>query len=309
MGILFFGTPEFAVPSLRTLLSAGEVVSGVVTQPDRPGGRGRKPIPPPVKLFAEERGLPVYQPETIRDGEFFSLVREKDPEFIVVVAYGKIVPPKILRIPRLGPVNLHASLLPKYRGAAPIQWALLEGETVTGVTTMLMDEGLDTGDILEQVQIPIDREDTSLSLSRKLAEEGARLLLSTLKGLRQGRIKPKPQSGSPSHAPAIKKSDGLLDWQLPAVAIFNRVRAFYPWPSAYTYFRGKLLKILKAEVAEGQGEPGVIVHRNNERLLIGTGRGLIEPIKIQVEGKKPMETRSWLQGQGRDLKEGERFGL
>ena len=308
MAIIFFGTPSFAVATLERLISAREDVALVVTQPDRPGGRGRRIIPPPVKTVAEREGLKVLQPEGIRSEEFISLLKEVTPEFIVVVAYGRILPADILQLPLRGCINVHASLLPKYRGAAPIQWAIINGDKKTGVTTMLMDEGLDTGDILLQRGVDIREEDNAQSLSERLSVAGAELLVETLKGLRAGTIKPQPQEGEPSYAPPLKKRDGLIDWSLPAEKIFNRIRGLYPWPCAYTYFRGKMFKLLKAEVVEGRGHPGEVIHKGKGELIVGTPEGLIRMLQIQMEGRKPMDVKAFLQGLGRDIRVGDRFG-
>jgi len=308
MGIIFFGTPDFALPSLKGLHDHHEDITEVVTQPDKTGGRGHRMIKPPVKNLAEELGIPCSQPSNIRSEEFISHVRELSPEFVIVVAYGRIIPKEILDILLRGCINLHASLLPKYRGAAPIQWAIINGEKETGITTMLMDEGLDTGDILLQKPIPIESSDTGKSLSEKLSHPGAELLISTLTGIRRNTIRPVPQRGEPSYAPIIKKSDGLMDWNMPAAAICNRIRALNPWPGAFTRIRNKTVKILKAEVREGRGAPGVVVKRERHLILISTPEGLLVPLEVQVEGKRPMDIASYLQGQGRDLKVGERTG-
>ena len=308
MGILFFGTPDFALPSLKGLHDHHEDITEVVTQPDKTGGRGHRMIKPPVKSLAEELGIPCTQPSNIRSEEFISHVRELAPEFVIVVAYGRIIPKEILDIPRRGCINLHASLLPKYRGAAPIQWAIINGEKETGITTMLMDEGLDTGDILLQKPVPIEDSDTGKSLSERLSHPGAELLIETLTGVRENTIRPVPQRGEPSYAPIIKKSDGLIDWNMPAAAICNRIRALNPWPGAFTMIKNKTVKILKAEVREGRGAPGVVVKRERHRILISTPEGLVAPLEVQVEGKRPMDIASYLQGQGRDLKVGERTG-
>ena len=307
MSIVFFGTPWFSVPALAELLKAKEDVRLVITQSDKVGGRGHKIISPPIKTFALEKGLTVLQPDNIRSEDFIKIVRETQPEFIVVVAYGKILPVELLNMPLKGCINVHASLLPKYRGAAPIQWAIINGETVTGVTTMMMDEGLDTGDILMQKKVPIKEEDNTLSLSERLANEGANLLIETISGIRKGTIIPTPQEGEPTYAPIIKKEDGKINWRLSAREIHNRVRGLYPWPSAFTYLKGKLLKILKTEVFEGFGEPGTIVRKGNRELIVGTGKGLLGLLELQIEGKKSVTVREFLNGVGRNLKTGDRF--
>ncbi len=303
MKIVFFGTPSFAVPTFQALKD--EIVLAV-TQPDRPAGRGHKLKPPPIKELALRYGIEVLQPEGLREEGFLEKLFRKEPGLAVVVAYGKIIPKEVLE--RIRCINLHASLLPKYRGAAPVQWAIINGEKVTGVTTMLMDEGLDTGPILLQRQVEIKEDDTSESLGKKLSELGAGLMVETLKGLRTGTITPRPQEGEATYAPVIKKSDGLINWHLPARRIHNLVRGLYPWPTAYTYLDGKLLKVLKTKVLDGRGEPGVVVRRTTKELLIGTGDGLLQVLELQPEGKKPQRTEAFLQGGGRNIKEGTRLG-
>ncbi|NOZ25958.1 MAG: methionyl-tRNA formyltransferase [Nitrospirae bacterium] len=308
MAIIFFGTPVFAVPALEKLISSGEDVVLVVTQPDRTGGRGHRVIPPAVKTAAEKRGLTVVQPEDIRSKDFIKRIESLTPEFIVVVAYGRILPGGILRVPLKGCINLHASLLPRHRGAAPIQWAIISGDEKTGVTTMLMDEGLDTGDILLQREVEIREDDNAATLSERLSAEGAELLVETLRGLRAGGLRPRPQEGEPSYAPVLKKEDGLIDWSLPARTIYNRVRGLYPWPCAYTFHGRKMLKILKVEAVQGKGRPGEVVRRGKDELVVAASTGLIKIKEIQVEGRKPMDIRAFLQGAGREIRVGDRFG-
>ncbi len=303
MGIVFFGTPEFAIPTFEALKD--EIVL-VVTQPDRPAGRGHKLKPPPVKELAIKYGIEVLQPNNLKDPEFLDSLFSRDPEFGVVVAYGKIIPKEILS--RLRCLNLHGSLLPRYRGAAPVQWAIINGENTTGVTTMLMDEGLDTGPVLLQQEVEILDEDTAETLSRRLSELGATLMVQTLKGLRQGTLSPQPQQGEPSYAPIIKKSDGLIDWSLPAIRIHNLVRGLYPWPTAYTYLNGKLLKILKTRPVDLSGQPGEVVRRTQKELVVATGAGALQILQLQPEGKKPQPVEAFLQGAGRHLKEGSKLG-
>ncbi|NOX20268.1 MAG: methionyl-tRNA formyltransferase [Nitrospirae bacterium] len=308
MSIIFFGTPQFAVPSLDRLIYYQEDVRLVVTQPDKVGGRGHRVIAPPVKEFAEKRKLTVVQPEDIKNPDFLKTLKDIAPEFIVVVAYGKILPPEILKIPEKGCINVHASLLPRYRGAAPVQWAIINGERETGVTTMLMDEGLDTGPILLQKKEPILMEDTSLTLSERLSQKGADLLIQTIKALRRGDITPRPQTGKPTFAPPLKKSDGLIDWNLTAIEIFNRIRGLQPWPGAYTYFRNKVLKIIKVDIEDGSGEPGRVVYKDKANLLVATREGLIRVLELQLEGKRAMDIKAFLQGTGKDIKVGESLG-
>jgi methionyl-tRNA formyltransferase len=308
MAIIFLGTPSFAVPSLEALISQGEHIDSAVTQPDRTGGRGHGIIAPPVKIAAQRWGIKVVQPEKMKSDVFLSYVKSCRPEFLVVVAYGKLLPKGLLEIPLNGCINVHASLLPKYRGAAPIQWAIINGEKRTGITTMLMDEGLDTGDILLQRDVTVRVDDTSGSLSERLSFVGADLLLETLHGLRDGSIKPVAQEGDPSYAPSLKKEDGLIDWTLTAEMIFNRVRALYPWPCAYSYLNGKLVKILEVDVLEGYGPSGEVMRKAKKEMFVGTPKGIISLRKIQIGGKKPMHIEAFLQGQGRNIRAGDRFG-
>ncbi len=308
MSIIFFGTPEFAIPSLERLILHQEDIALVVTQPDKTGGRGHRVIPPPVKVFAAERKIPIMQPESIKDRELIKRLKAISPEFIIVVAYGKILPEEVLNIPEKGCINLHASLLPRYRGAAPIQWAIIKGERETGVTTMLMDEGLDTGPILLQKKEPILMDDTAGTLSVRLAQRGADLLVQTVKGLRRGEIKPRAQTGKPTFAPPLKRSDGLIDWNMTAIEIFNRIRGLQPWPGAYTYLRGRVLKIKKVDIEDGSGEPGRVVYKDKSNLIVATSEGLIRILELQLEGKKAMDIRAFLQGSGKDIKVGEHLG-
>jgi methionyl-tRNA formyltransferase len=308
MSIVFFGTPSYAVPTLEMLISEGEDLALVVTQPDRIGGRGHRAISPPVKKVAEKRGIEVIQPEDIRKEGFTERLEEIKPEFIVVVAYGRILTKDILRIPPGGCVNVHFSLLPKYRGAAPVQWAIINGEDKTGVTTMLMDEGLDSGDILLQREIEIRRTDNAEALYERLSVTGAELLIRTIEGIRNGSITPVPQSGEPSYAPRLRKEEGLINWTLSADMIFNRIRGLYPWPTAYTYLGGRMIRILRADVLDGRGNPGEVVQSEKDRLVVATGQGLLELLEVQMEGKRPMEIKPFLQGVGRNIRVGDRLG-
>ncbi|MFN3740013.1 MAG: methionyl-tRNA formyltransferase [Thermodesulfovibrionales bacterium] len=294
MSLIFFGTPEFAVPSLKALIDAGEEVSLVVTQSQK-FKRNGTPIPIPVKELAIRKAIPVLQPEKIRDPEFIDLIKKHNPEFIIVVTYGKILPPEILRIPQRYPINVHASLLPRYRGAAPIQWAIIRGERFTGITTMLMDEGLDTGDILLQEKIEIKDDEDAVGLSKRLSELGAQLLLKTISGIRNSEIKPVPQEGEPSYAPPLKKGDGLIDWKKTAREIYNLIRGTVPWPCAETFLKGERLIILKAAVVDGKGIPGRIEEVEG-RFLIGTGDGLLNILELKPEGKRAMDGLSFLRG-------------
>lgn len=304
MRIIFFGTPAFAIPSLVALLqSEGEVIA-VVTQPDKKKGRGRISSPSPVKELAIDRGIKILQPVNIKDPLFLNGLSKIMPEIIVVVAYGRILPAQILRLPSHGCINVHASLLPKYRGAAPIQWAIINGEKKTGITTMLMDEGLDTGNILLQEETEISSDDNAETLGNKLAEIGASLLIRTIKGIRSGYIKPIPQKGTPGYAPPLKKEDGRLNWSKTATEIFNFVRGMYPWPCAYCYLNKERIKITRVKMLEGSGIPRR-VEKTGEELIVGTGEGLISIIELQPEGKIPMSAKAFLQG--RRLREGAFF--
>lgn len=295
MKIIFFGTPVFSLPSLKAILNSKEEVLAVVTQPDKKKGRGRIITPSPVKEFALSSGIKIFQPENIRISSFYEELEKMKPDAIVVVAYGKILPPSIIHLPPYGCINLHASLLPKYRGAAPIQWAIMNGEKKTGITTMLMDEGLDTGDILLQKEVDIYIDDNAETLGKRLSEIGAELLIETLQGLRGETIKPRPQIGIPTYAPPLKKQDGFINWNRTANDIYNFVRGVYPWPGAFCYLNNKRLKINRVKVVEGSGIPGRIENASDE-LIVGTLDGLISIIELQLEGKKPMSSREFLKG-------------
>ena len=297
--IIFMGTPDFAVPSLKALVGKGFQIPLVVTQPDRPAGRGRKLTPPPVKVVAENLGLQVVQPEKIKDNEEFKrLIETINPDLIVVVAYGKILPSWLLNLPRYGCINLHASLLPEYRGASPIQSALLDGKTQTGVTVMKITEELDAGDILSQKVVPIDRSDNAQTLHDKLANVGAELLVETLPLYIEGKITPIPQDDSKAtYCTRITKEMGKIDWKEPAEKIFNKIRAFTPWPSAYTSFNGKHLKIVWAEPIDCQvnASPGTVLKADKE-LVVATGKGCLKVEKLKPEGRKEMSAEEFLRG-------------
>jgi methionyl-tRNA formyltransferase len=308
VNLVFCGTPRFAVPTLDKLVEAAFRVELVVTQPDRPKGRGLELVSSPVKQRALELGLPTVQPESIKKNEAFrAQLAALKPDAIIVVGYGRIIPQWMLDLPSLGNINLHASLLPKYRGAAPIQWAITRGETVTGVTTMKIDAGLDTGDILLQQEVPILPDDTAETLSPKLADIGATLTVETLRRLQAGSVYPRRQDNAQaSLAPILKKEDGLIDFSRPAAEILNRMRGFQPWPGAYSKFRGKSLQIWKA-VAINRALPSSELKMQSDRLLVGCGQGTaIELLELQLEGKKRTSACDFLRGY-RPLP-GEKFG-
>jgi methionyl-tRNA formyltransferase len=317
MNVIFCGTPQFAVPSLKALVDAGFQVRLVVTQPDRPSGRGMTLAASPVKQRAIELGLPVTQPEKIKNNAAFrAQLEEIKPEAIVVVGYGRIIPQWMIDLAPLGNINLHASLLPKYRGAAPVQWAIAMGESVTGNTTMRIDAGLDTGDMLLQQQTPIAPEDTAETLGPRLAAMGAPLLVETLRGLESGTLKPQPQDNSRATlAPILKKEDGLIDFNRTAAEINHRLRGFYPWPGAFTRFRGKQLNFWKLEPSainklsavshQPSGNESVMheslapgeISTTGDRLYVGCGQNtMLEVLELQPEGKRRMSARDFVNG-------------
>jgi len=307
--IVFMGTPDFAIPSLLALAESGDRVKLVVTQPDRPRGRGRKPLPPPVKTAAINLDIPIIQPEKIRDSGFIESLRNESPDFICVVAFGRILPGDILSIPKGGCINLHASLLPEYRGAGPINRAIIDGKTRTGVTTMLMDEGMDTGYILLARELSIGAEQTAGDLSDLLAREGASLLVETIAGLKRGDISPIPQhDDDASLAPMLKKTDGRIDWSSSASRIENLVRGVTPWPGAYTVLDGETLKIFRLKKKEGKSDaaPGTILSTGPDGIVVATGRGTILICELQCPGKRRMNVQEYLCG--RNIPEGAVFG-
>lgn len=299
MRIVFMGTPEVAAFSLERLFEAPEPVVGVVTQPDRPAGRGRKTILSPVRRVAEIHGVPALAPEKIRDPSFFDVLSKWAPDLIVVVAFGRILPRQILELAPHGCLNVHYSLLPKYRGAAPVPWAIIGGEEKSGVTTMRLVEKLDAGPIFLQREISVAPNDTTASLQAKLAPVGAELLVETIAGLKAGNLTPQAQDESKvTYAPVLKKEDGLIDWNLPAVSIERRVRGFNPWPSAYTYLAGNLLKIHRARVIEmaEKASPGEVLKADKEGLWIATGAGALSLEEVQLENRKKLTAREFLNG-------------
>jgi methionyl-tRNA formyltransferase len=306
MTLVFLGTPSFAVPTLERIIQAGHRVAAVFTQPDRPKGRGGELAASPVKETAQRLGLPTHQPERIRKPEPVEQLKQLQPDAMVVVGYGQIIPQSIIDIPRHGIINVHASLLPKYRGAAPIQWAIANGESITGVTTMRIDAGLDTGDMLLKWETAIGPEENAVELGQRMAQAGADLLVQTLAGIDAGTIRAVPQDNSAaSLAPILKKEDGEVDWNWPARKISNRARGFLPWPGAYSSFRGQLFHIWKARVVDGPvpGAPGRMLPLK-KRLLVSSGEAsALELIEVQVEGRKRMPAEAFLNGHRLDENE------
>ena len=308
MRIVFMGTPEFAVPSLKALLDAGYGVVGVFTQPDRPVGRGHKLAACPVKKLAVERGVPVYQFERLRNEEGLACLRALAPDIVVTAAFGQILSQALLDVPKMGTVNVHASLLPAYRGAAPINWCILNGETKTGVTTMLTDAGVDTGAMLLRRETDIGEVETAAELSARLSQLGAELLIETLKGYIAGEIAPTPQDERlASRQPMLKKEMGLIDWTRSAKEIACQARGLDPWPSAYTNYAGGTLKIYRARPAVGEGEPGTVLRSSaKEGLFVACGEGALEVLEMQAPGGKRMSARAYLAG--KKIEPGTRFG-
>lgn len=291
------GTPDFAVPTLKALISAGHSVVGVFTQPDKPVGRKQILTPPPVKVEAEKNGIQVFQPTTLKNGEAYEILKELNPEIIVVVAYGKILPKEILDLPKYKCINGHASLLPRHRGASPIQWSIVCGDKVTGVTTMLMDEGMDTGDILETITVKIGDNETAEELFERLSDISADLMLSTINKLEKGEVTPQKQEGEATYAPIIKKEMALLDFNKPAKELFNAVRGYYSWPCAYFFMDGKRMKVIKAAVGGKTSMSAGTVVSNNGVLSIACGDGLaLDILVLQAEGSKAMEAKQYLCG-------------
>lgn len=299
MKIVFMGTPDFAVGALEALVEAGHEVVAVVTQPDKPKGRGKEMQQTPVKACALKHNIEVFQPVKIKTPEAVEVLKGYGADLFVVAAFGQILSKEILDMPKFGCVNIHASLLPKYRGAAPIQWAILDGEKETGVTIMQMNEGLDTGDMLTKVIVPIEDTDTGESLFDKLAEAGAKLLIETIPQIEAGTLHPKAQDDSLStYAKMIKKEMGLIDWKKEAVVLERLVRGMNSWPSAYTHFNGKTLKVWEAgvELKEAKAEPGTVVEVTKNSIKVQTGQDLLVLKQIQLEGKKRMDVASFLLG-------------
>lgn len=301
MKVIFMGTPDFSVGTLEALIEAGHEVALVVTQPDKPKGRGGKMQYTPVKEVAVAHNIPVYQPKRIREPECIEELRKYNADIMVVIAFGQILPKEILEMTPYGCVNVHASLLPSYRGAAPIQWAVINGEKVSGVTTMQMNEGLDTGDMLLKVEIPLDEKETGGSLHDKLAEVGARLCVETLDALKAGTVTPEKQGDSPTaYAKMLDKHMGKIDWKMSAKEIERLIRGLNPWPSAYTRWNenDKGMKIWEAEVAEGQTDKaaGTVVEVAKDGFFVQTGDGLLKITALQIPGKKRMDAAAFLRG-------------
>ena len=300
MRLVFMGTPDFASASLEALLKSDNSIVGIVTQPDRPKGRGQILTPSPVKLLAQREQIPLLQPIKMKDPDFLQALSGWKPDIIAVAAFGRILPPAILSLPPLGCINVHGSLLPKYRGAGPIQWAIINGESETGITTMLMDDGMDTGAMLLQAAISITPDDTAGTLSPRLAELGGRLLVETLTRLKAGTLIPRPQDSSRATlAPLLKKEDGAIDWTLPAAVLANRVRGLSPWPGAYTAVGGSdRWTIWRALTLPGPvtQPPGVIIAVTREAIHVATGEGVLAVMELQPANSRRMAVSQYLAG-------------
>lgn len=295
MKLIFMGTPDFAVPCLESLIDAGHDIPAVFTQPDKPVGRKQVMTPPDVKVCALQHGLTVYQPNSMRDGSAMEIIKELAPDAIIVAAYGKILPKEMLDFPRYGCINVHGSLLPKYRGAAPIQWSVINGDAQTGVTIMQMNEGIDTGDILLKRVIPIGIDDTAESMFEKLAELGGKTLIEALEMLERGELHPEKQDESLAcYAPMLDKSISLIDWNKTGNEVHNLVRGLYSWPVAYTVLNGKKLKILRTSPGEKSGEAGQVICL--DPLTVACSQGSLIIHELQLEGKKRMDAKSFLIG-------------
>jgi len=304
---VFMGTPDFALGTLRGLIDAGLDLVGVYTQPDRPKGRGNKLAAPPVKELALEHNIPVFQPPKMRTPEAVAELQALDPDLIVVVAYGQILPQTVLDIPRFGCINVHASLLPKYRGAAPINKAVVDGETETGVTTMQMDIGLDTGDMLVKKTVKIGPNETAGELYERLALVGRQAMEETIVKLLEGSLTPEKQDDAlTSYASMMKKEDGLIDWSQPAIMVHNQVRGLAPWPGAYTSLDGEVLKLSETVLGEGSGEPGTVLSSDMTGVLVACGEGALLIGALQLPGKKRLVAADFLRGQ--PLPAGTRLG-
>lgn len=297
MRIVFLGTPEFAVPSLKALCDSGYEVVGVFTQPDRPKGRGNKVVPSPVKVFATERGIPVFQPVRIRK-ESVEDLKALQPDLCVTAAFGQILSQELLDIPRLGTINVHASLLPRHRGSAPINWAIMQGDETVGVTTMFTDKGIDTGDMLLKAETPYIKGETAGELTVRMADLGAKLLIETLKKLEDGTLVRIPQDHEKmTYDPMLSKDMGIIDWSMGAADIVNRIHGLNPWPGCSTAVAGGRLKLLRAEAVEGAGQPGEIIAADPKAgLVIAAGEGAVSVTQLQAPGGKPMNSKDYLRG-------------
>ena len=299
MNIVFMGTPEFALPTLEKIYNSSHSILSVITQPDRPKGRGQKQVDSPIKKFALENNLPLLQPATVNTKEFIAALLENRPDYIIVVAFGQILSETLLKVPKQFCINLHSSLLPKYRGAAPINRAILNGETHSGVTTMIMDKGMDTGDILLVDETPIEQNDDAQSLHDKLSEQGGKLVLETLSRLQKNDLLPTPQNSDlASYAPKLKKEESLIDWKIDAENIFNKIRGLSPWPGTHTLYNGKRLAILKGEIVLGEpsDRPGHVERITDTGIEVGTGKNRLKITELKLEGKKAMPVKSFLSG-------------
>jgi methionyl-tRNA formyltransferase len=297
MRIIFMGTPEFACPTLQKLIDRKDEVIAVITQPDRPKGRGQQTLPPPVKVLAEQHGIPVLQPVKVRVPEVVESIRQLAPDLIVVVAFGQILPKSLLDIPTHGCINVHASLLPRWRGAAPLNWCIINGDTETGVTTMMMDVGLDTGDMLVKKATPIDPEEDTQSLHDRLSVLGADALAETLDLLDAGKlVREKQDDALTCYASMLKKEDGLIDWSKDPRSIKNLVRGMTPWPGTYTYLDGKMLKVYRVKAAEGKGMPGTVIGTGRPGLEVACNDGSVVIEELQLEGKKRLPAGDFLAG-------------
>ena len=295
--IVFMGTPEFACPTLRLLMERGENVIAVVTQPDRPKGRGQKEEPPPVKRVALQHGIPLFQPVKVRTPESVERIRALAPDLIVVVAFGQILPQSLLDIPSRGCINVHSSLLPRYRGAAPLNWCIINGESETGVTTMMMDAGLDTGDILLMKRTPIDPDEDARALHDRMSLLGAEALMETLELLKAGKLSPQKQDDALTcYAPLLKKETGEIDWHKSPLEIKNLVRGVTPWPGASTRLNGLLLKLFRVSTAQGSGVAGSVLAADKEGIEVACGGGSVIIQELQLEGKKRLTAREFLAG-------------
>jgi len=291
------GTPEFAVPSLEALINSEHDVIAVVAQPDKPKGRGHKLTPPPTKVLAEKFNIPILQPEKIKTDEFLQELKELNPDVICVTAYGKIIPKSILELPEHGCINVHPSLLPKYRGAAPVNWTIINGEKVTGVTIMQMDEGMDSGEILLVREVQIGNDDDAEKMLAKLSNIGGEMLVEALKLIGEGKLNPIKQDQSEvTFAPMLQKSDGQIKWEKSAQDIRNLIRGLTPWPGTFTKLGDYTLKIYKVYICEGRGKPGEIIETGKNSLIVATGDGALEILELQIEGGKRLDIKSFLAG-------------